>query len=245
MNKQCLAKTHQGTQCTRTVTSKTSVLCTLHLKVPCIRRMLMSDPEPWEALQLKPATCHYVKHSNASVHKTLRYVCWKGPSHKDKPGHVYVYERNRDGYLPYYKIGRTRRSVTERLKEWEGAHLLKSFRVSHHKFAERMLFLLLESVRLKRYWNALHRTYVNVWYNSSKPVTSQDATRIELGWTERTEDVACHVEWFALHESEFDLYALLADVVKLVNNWSKRHYNAFSLLQRRSYSTSALSESSK
>lgn len=134
----------------------------------------------------------------------------KGPTKKDGPGHIYIYYLNRDEkeYQSYWKIGCTKKKVSERLKQWKGAHLYKSYQVKHHKFAEKLIHRLLDQHRIYRYeyetkGGALR--YHSVWKKDGKVVMdSQNRAQDLLDKKWKTEGRTKHVEWFIVGRKELN-----------------------------------------
>lgn len=52
------------------------------------------------------------------IQKRLLKYMKQGPSKSDGPGYIYIYYLAHDPEDTYYKIGRTKRSVEKRMKEW-------------------------------------------------------------------------------------------------------------------------------
>lgn len=85
----------------------------------------------------------------------------RGPTLKDVEGFIYVYYLANDKTNTFYKIGRTARTVEERLKEWPGARFKWSKPVKHNEMAENLVHKLLGSIRVYRYKQE-DGTYVTV-----------------------------------------------------------------------------------
>lgn len=145
----------------------------------------------------------------------------RGPTKKDGPGHVYIYYLNRDARESesYWKIGCTKKTVRERLKQWKGAHLYKSFRVQHHKFAEKLIHRLLDEHRIYRYEYETKKgalRYHSIWKKDGQVVMdSQNRAQRILDKKWKTEGRSKHVEWFIVDRKELD--KKVAAIVALVN----------------------------
>lgn len=111
-----------------------------------------------------------------------------GPSKSDGPGFIYVYYVKQDVSNFYYKIGRTKRAVNERLKEWKDAQLKQSYAVEHEKHAEYLIHKYLDGCRVYRYRQD-DDTYRSVWKATGEPVTTSDEQGKRIG-------IRKEVEWF-------------------------------------------------
>ena len=136
------------------------------------------EPEPVPPLPLDDCS----KKGKAKVLRRLR----KGPRKSDGPGHIYVYTLPNDP--KYYKIGRTKREVDVRLKEWKGAQLKASWPVKNNMMAESLIHGYLDHVRCYRYAQD-DGSLCTVWKSTGDPVTKKDAQGTRKG-------IAKQVEWF-------------------------------------------------
>ena len=68
----------------------------------------------------------------------------------DGPGYVYVYYLESDEPDTFYKIGESVHPIKRVEKQWKGI-MKKKYYVRHRKYAERLIHLELESVRVYRY----------------------------------------------------------------------------------------------
>lgn len=153
------------------------------------------------------------------VQARLRRVLLTGPEEKtDAGGFLYVYElkRDADAGLSYYKIGRTARSVHQRLKEWPGSVLVKAFRVAHNQFAERLAHLLLAYARVHRYphdhgYRTVHATPEK---KGQVILDGQHAPNTKINLRKK------EVEWFNA-ALERDILPCLKIVARVVNKWDR------------------------
>lgn len=162
----CQGKTAKGKQCKR----KGEPFCYQH-------GPKTADPVPPISL---------VDCSAKGKSKILRRL-HKGPRKSDGPGYIYVYTLPNDG-SKYYKVGRTRRDVDVRLKEWKGAQLKAAWPVKTQMMAETLIHGYLDHIRCYRYAQD-DGTFSTVWKDTGEPVTKADASGKRKG-------IAKQVEWF-------------------------------------------------
>ena len=75
-----------------------------------------------------------------------------GEIKKDQPGWLYIFYQKDDEGEYYWKVGRTKKDdVKKRVEEWPGALICFARRVSFNKLAERLVFLILDNVRMLRH----------------------------------------------------------------------------------------------
>jgi hypothetical protein len=147
----------------------------------------------------QPVTC---LKSQKAIRKLER-----GPSKTDGPGHIYVYYVDVDEPDTYYKIGRTAKGVSERLKQWKQSVLKKSYFVKNQKLAESLIHLELDAIRVYRY--KLEDSYYTVWKNTNLPVDGKKPSE-KLVATKK------HIEWF---KSDWQsIRTTIGDIVNLVND---------------------------
>lgn len=164
----CQGITQKGNKCKK----KEEPYCFLHKPVQPIKGLIIES---------------------TNVQKKLERRLKRGPSKSDGPGHIYVYYLSDDNDYYYYKIGRTERSVEERLKEWKGAICKKYWKVQHQKFAERLIHIVLDDCRVYRY--ILQDDICSIWKTDGEPVTERDALLKECNKLS-----ACNkmIEWFRM-----------------------------------------------
>lgn len=186
---QCSARTHSGKQCSRSATVGT--LCTQHHKSSAGKH---PTEEPWAKLALPPPS-----EENGARHlQKLRLLLNKGPDKtKDGPGYIYAYYLKTDPKDTFYKIGRTARSVKQRLSEWQEQHggtkgvvkLKSSWKVPWNKYCEKLIHLYLHYCRVARY-------PLSSQQGKYKTVLIIDGTIIEDCSDERTVAMRKQHEWF-------------------------------------------------
>jgi hypothetical protein len=128
------------------------------------------------------------------VQKKIASLMKKGPSKSDGKGHIYCYFLTSDTEDCFYKIGRTSRTVDERLKEWgKNVKLKRSWEVKHEKWMEKLIHTYLDSVRVYRYQIDNGEEYCNVWKTDGKCVSVADE---ELKQKHKLEGIKKNIEWF-------------------------------------------------
>lgn len=180
----CLALTKKGKQCSRK--QKVGVLCTQHSK--CKSITFIHEQEPWEAKNISPPD----PRNGKEILQKIRVLLKKGPTKKDKPGHIYVYYLDRDQKqgLSYYKIGRTTQAVETRISQWKDAKLKHSWSVKNNICCERLIHLCLTYCRIHRY---KHKNGYHSIYQESREVLDDPQRNDEL----KLRAVNKNVEWFA------------------------------------------------
>lgn len=109
-------------------------------------------------------------------------------------GTIYVYRLHGD-VMPRFKIGRTSRSVGERMKEWQYKHkkqviVIYDWYVSKGcKWMEHMMHLYLDMCRLIRYDNNGDDTFVDFYFSDRTPLIPGSVMGNAMHK---------HVEWFAV-----------------------------------------------
>lgn len=123
--------------------------------------------------------------------KRIERVIKKGPTKTDGPGWIYVYFVESDKSDTFYKIGRTARTVTARLKEWGPECVLHySAPVKSQKMAETLIHAYLAHLRVFRY-KQKDGSYESVWMATGKPVLSE-------GNPSAVKSARCkEIEWFS------------------------------------------------
>ena len=127
-----------------------------------------------------------------------------GPSKSDGVGYIYIYQLTTDGKAPYYKIGRTARTVDVRLSEWdEETKIVKKFKVKYNKLCESLIHWYLDEFRIHRCKiTELDDVYYTVWARSKLPVTKEDK-RLMLKYEKRYRKK--RIEWFSIVDFEEQL----------------------------------------
>lgn len=139
-----------------------------------------------------------VIHLTTSTKNKIKRRLQKPVSKTDGPGFIYVYTLPEDGQ--YFKIGRTERSVEQRIKEWKGAILKKNYPVAYQKKTERLIHLYLDHCRVYRYQIAKGKI-CTIWKSNGEPVTDYDATLKEK---HKLSVLTKQVEWFNCPWEEID-----------------------------------------
>lgn len=148
------------------------------------------------------------------------------PSKSDGPGYIYSFRLIEDEKIEteYHKIGRTVQRVKGRMSQWKAELgttpiLDRSWNVKHQKFAERLIHLLLDGVRIYRYQYKRDDgvAFHSIWKNSGNPVRDAFDRTSDIEAGDYKPDVTKkHVEWFAV--SQNDLFATIEYATKIVNN---------------------------
>ncbi len=134
----CIAYTTKGNQCTKNAKAN-SVHCQQHSG---------KQTEPWKEHRL-PAP-----NKRSPAHK-IRTLLNRGPKKGDGKGIIYIYYLKSETWS-YWKIGRTSRTVEQRMKEWSDFHgetvVLHCYYTveKNQKFVERLIHLYLSYCRLGR-----------------------------------------------------------------------------------------------
>ena len=146
------------------------------------------EPEPWDALNVKPSTPPLNKSTLNKIRKKMK----KGPTKKDGCGYIYVYYLREEMGYNHWKIGRTKKSVAKRLKQWgTNCTLQYDWYTEYHEMAERLIHLYLDDVRFYRYpATKKGKSDYLVWKKDGKPVRGGKEDR------DRMHAQGKQVEWF-------------------------------------------------
>lgn len=208
---QCQAiKSSDGLQCTRKLknNNKGDLFCSQHAsKAKNVHKC--TDVEPWTLLGLVDP---YESNGKRILQK-IRTKLKKGPKASDGSGWIYIYclQHEEEQKLNYYKVGRTNRRVTHRMKEWDDLHkqhgganhkviLKDQYQVTHGiDFCERLIHLYLSYCNIHRYPTE-KGTYHSVWAMEPRKALNDGQGMKEEG--ERLVAKNKHIEWFCkdLHE---------------------------------------------
>ena len=145
----------------------------------------------------------------------LDAVIKKGPGDTDCFGYIYMYYNKSEGRSSEYrKIGKTDRTVKERMKEWPDGVLDKSYTVKRCQFAETVIFAYLNHVRVHR---VKHKDrYLSEWVDRAcklKYIGDVDfailARDVAFGTTPlktfaTKNDLKRRIEWFVGESDYFD-----------------------------------------
>jgi hypothetical protein len=114
-----------------------------------------------------------------------------------RPGHIYIYFLPRERALNYWKIGRTQRSVEQRMKEWSSKYKLEVYAIYKAERdvvqAESLIHLYLTYCRMYRYPSA--RGYQSV-YKLNPSEVIQDGQQCDPESGERVVAKNKEIEWF-------------------------------------------------
>jgi hypothetical protein len=134
----------------------------------------------------------HLDHLAPKIQKKIQKTLKNGPSKKDGKGFIYVYNLGPDGY---YKIGRTKRSVAKRLKEWgKDVKFVAQYSTDNEKYTEALIHLHLDHVRVYRY-RINDEFYISIWKNSREPVEESDRVLME---THKLHGISKNTEWFRI-----------------------------------------------
>jgi hypothetical protein len=215
----CEAIKEDGKQCTRNQ-PKDNTLCTQHQKQDKKKATTINDIEPWTLLKLPVP----FEANGKSINQKIRTRLKRGPRKNDGAGWIYIYclQHEQNQKLNYYKIGRTNRRVTHRMKEWDDIHkdqgkvkLIDSHHVEHGiDFCERLIHKYLAYCNMHRYPH--NKGFHSVWALDPNEVIDDGQQRKE--GEERPIAKNKHVEWFC--EDITDIRAVVEPIVK------KKDWNA-------------------
>lgn len=203
---QAIKKT-DGLNCTRKAVSGKE-LCSQHAKLGSTVTK-KGDVPIWLTLEL-PAPS---PSNSASVMQKIKTRLKRGPKKTDTCGWIYIYSLSTENGLNYYKIGRTNRRVTTRMKEWADVHGKSTSIVLHDQyqittctvdFCERLIHKYLAYCNMYRYKH--EKGYHSTWAVNGKVL--QDGQQCE----ERLVAKNKNVEWFCA-----DLQAIVQVVKPLVD----------------------------
>jgi hypothetical protein len=130
----------------------------------------------------------------------------RGPSKTDGPGYIYVYYIDWDAPDTFYKIGRTGKTVKERLGQWKKSILKKSYYVKNQKLAESLIHLELDEIRVYRYTQE-DGGYHTVWKRTGESVDAGKGTKVA---TKK------HIEWFKTDWNS--VKKKISTIINLVND---------------------------
>jgi len=143
----------------------------------------------------------------------------RGPTKADGPGYIYVYFVD-EVKTDYYKIGSSV-EPEKRVKDWGGI-VKKIYYVHFRQFAERLIHIELDAVRVFRYkiddgkidGVAIDApTYCTVWKATNEPVEESDAKLKEIHQLHAFQK---NVEWF---KGEWGtLEPSIGKIINLVND---------------------------
>lgn len=199
---QCGGIKKDGKRCTRVQSEKY-----------CYQHLLSDYVEKWEKLGFpEPKN----KNTKSKIKKRIR----EGALKTDKEGWVYIYKLSTDDNKPYFKIGRTERSVKERLVEWgDNCVLIKKFKVKHNKTAESMLHWYFDKYRIYRTKIVeLEDVYFSVWKIDEKSLTKKDKIlKKKYGKKYKKKNV----EWFFLTDIDKSIKKIIK-ICKACDKMNKR-----------------------
>lgn len=190
----CEAIKHDGLQCTRTykhTTLKGKHVCKQHLNA---QTTVKDKKEPWD---LKALPAPNVENGKRTIQK-IRTKLLKGPKTNDAGGAIYIYYLSAEQKLTYWKIGKTRRNVDERLQEWAEEHkqevvAYETFVVTKNlDFIEALIHVYLAYCNMHRYPHG--KGFHSVLSLHNKVI--KDGQEQQPGDTERLVAKNKHVEWF-------------------------------------------------
>lgn len=138
---------------------------------------------------------------------TIKFL--RGPTKADGPGYIYIYSV--DLCDKYYKIGSSV-DPTKRVKQWKGI-TKKIYYVHHRQFAERLIHLAFDAIRVFRYKMEEEGKYCTVWKATNEPVEEEDAILKE---TQQLHGFQKHVEWFKT--DWLSIKARIEEIVNMVND---------------------------
>lgn len=142
--------------------------------------------EPWALLRF--TVYPSVNHLSDTCLAALRTRMRRGPDRhgaNEGDGFIYVYVLDSDTKRgdPWFKIGRTKQKVVQRLDGWPGSRLKRSWRVRWNVFAETLIHRFLEHWRAYRFVLPVakqapgqSKRFLSVWYepirvdNHTQPV---------------------------------------------------------------------------
>lgn len=133
---------------------------------------------PWNALHISPCITldHMTDTNRSALYTRLRQG--PDPTQRDEgDGYIYVYTLQHDMQRgdPWFKIGRTIQPVHQRLDQWPGSQLKRSWRVRWNVFAETLIHRVLGHWRAfrmvlyaaKQSPNAAKR-FLSMWYQGQQ-----------------------------------------------------------------------------
>lgn len=204
-------KKGDGLNCTR----KAAVgkeFCTQHGKMSTTITK-KGDTPIWETLELLSPSAS----NPASVLQKIQTRLKRGPKKNDTVGWIYIYWLSTEDGLHYYKIGRTKRRVTTRMREWADKHgkatsivLQNQFQITTCTvdFCERLIHKYLSYCNIYRY---KHKDgYHSTWARNGDVL--QDGQQCE----ERLPATTKQVEWFC------DEPTKLVKVIKSLVDYSNK-----------------------
>lgn len=176
MKSRCVAiKSGDGQQCTRHEISSEHHLCKQHSRVKGVKTV--HDQRAWAKMNIVAPRSENGKKVLARIDKALE----KPVAKSDGPGYIYIYSFASEQHLHYYKVGRTKRSVKERLDEWrrdvvdDAIVLHATFFVERgHRRLESLVHLYLNYCRMYRtpYKHPRLKTvvYHSVWKSDGRVI---------------------------------------------------------------------------
>lgn len=176
-------------------------LCAKHFKK-------WKEPKGWDICKLPEPN---LQHLNPKQLQKLNKELYQRVGVGKEGGHIYVYcIPDEDVWL--LKIGKTSRSLDERLKEWAKEHPLEElFSVEFPcdiDLAERIIHLYLDWARVYRYPLSSDEglLFYDVWKSNHKPIIEGTSEP-----KEKLQNNRKHTEWFAveLKEAEEIIEAVL------------------------------------
>ena len=202
----CEIYTASGKQCSRarTKVEKGVSYCTQHYKKRAdTSKISIKEPEPWTTLGiLAPYEANGVR-----ILQKIRSKLKAGPDKTDRKGFIYIYHLAQERHLDYWKIGRTEKSVDERMDQWQAEHnghrvvLSRKYEVKYNKFAEALIHLYLAYCRMHRY--PFEKGFHSVWALDPDEVI-EDGQEIPKADRGKHKIVAMHkhIEWFKCKRDE-------------------------------------------
>jgi hypothetical protein len=186
----CGATTARGRPCSRQAVDGT--LCTQHAKMSGVATHVVINP--WDGLLLPAPASGNGARANARLRRRLI----KGPRPNDPAGFIYVYYYAHEREAGFWKVGKTERTVEERLGEWKRSQggdvsqlqLQEAFPVRRNVYyIERVIQMYLRYCNVHRY--PIDGGFRSVWALDGQPVDN-DAV-VDNG---APPAVSKQVEWF-------------------------------------------------
>jgi len=148
--------------------------------------------------------------------KKLQTRIARGPTKSDEEGFIYIYYLPNDCYH-YWKIGKTSKKVDTRMDEWSKAHkvrvlLKKSFKVKYAKYAERLIHLYLDHLRVYRY--PVGRKFKTIMAKSGLIVDDADWKELSKDYTNYVSSKK-FVEWFMERDIDW-VIELIEKIIKAI-----------------------------